>query len=141
MSISFRGSAQLFNENWWASSRNEIAQTLQQDNELAWSQQRDPQITTGWAPLSLNYKAWKDRNYPGQPILRLTGKMQDDTKIKPDRGVGLFSARMGASYGRYHMTGTRYMPARPWLGVPMISMPKITTAVAKAINRSRTIRF
>jgi len=141
VSINFRGSAQLFNENWWGGSRNEIADILQQDNELAWSQQRDPQITTGWAPLSAKYGAWKAKNYGGLPILRLTGKMQDGTRIRPAQGVGLFSARMGTNYGMYHMTGTRFMPARPWLGVPMMSMPKITSSVARAIGRGPTMRF
>ena len=139
--ITFRGTFSTFNENWWAGSRNEIASILQQDNEEAWSRERDPQTGQGWAPLSPGYKAWKDKNYGGRPILRLTGRMQDRTRIRPTGGVGLFSARSVADYGIYHMTGTRFMPARPWLGVPMMSMPKITSSVARAIARGRTIRF
>lgn len=139
--ITFSGRVSLFNENWWNSSRNEIASILQQDNEEAWSRERDPQEGTGWSPLSPRYQEWKDRNYSGSPILRLTGRMQDGTRIRPAGGVGLFSARMGARYGIYHMTGTRFMPARPWLGVPTMSMPRITQSVARAICRGRTYRF
>lgn len=131
MNIKFRGSVQLFNENWWGPSKNPIADILQQDNEEAWSRERDPQTGSGWAPRKQPTGSW--------PILRRTGEMQDRTKIKP-AGVGLFSART-VSYGPFHMTGTRNMVARPWLGVPMQSMPKITQVVKKSVIRGRTLRF
>jgi len=139
--ISFRGSFSTFNENWWANSKNEMAQILLQDNRLAWTQEQDPQEGTKWSPLSPNYAQWKSRRAPGMPILRLTGRMQDNTRIRPAGAPGLFNATMGANYGRYHMFGTSKMPARPWLGVPMMSMPRITEAAAKAINRGLIQRF
>jgi len=30
-----------------------------------------------WLPLSLSYAAWKEKNYPGQTLLTLTGWMRD----------------------------------------------------------------
>lgn len=139
--ISFRGSFSTFNENWWANSRNEMAQILLQDNQSAWPQEIDPQERTGWAPLSAKYASWKSRIAAGQPILRLTGRMQDRTRIRAAGSPGIFTATMGADYGRYHMFGTSKMPARPWLGVPQMSMPRITEAAARAINRGRILRF
>lgn len=139
--INFTLSVPTLNENWWESSKNELARILQEDNRTAWGGEKDPQEERKWAPLSERYKEWKDSAFPGQPILRLTGKMQDKTKIRPDSVKGLFNARMGADYGIYHMTGTSKMPARPWLGIPSMSMPRIETAVSKAILKGRNRKF
>lgn len=139
--ISFKLSVPTLNENWWESSRNEIARILQEDNRAAWGEEKDPQEGKKWAPLSARYREWKSQAYPGQPILRLTGRMQDRTRIRPEAARGIFSARMGADYGSYHMTGTSKMPARPWLGIPVMSMPRVEAAVAKAILRGRNRRF
>lgn len=139
--IKFTLSVPTLNENWWESSRNEIARILQEDNRAAWGEEKDPQEGQKWAPLSARYKEWKSQAYPGQPILRLTGRMQDRTRIRPEQARGFFSATMGADYGRYHMTGTSKMPARPWLGIPVMSMPRVEAAVAKAILKGPNRRF
>ncbi len=131
MNITFKGSVPLFNENWWNSSKNPIADILQQDNEEAWSRERDPQTGKGWAPRKQPTGGW--------PILRKSGKMQDKVKIRPV-GVGIFATKT-TSYGPFHMTGTSRMVARPWLGVPETSVPKMTSVVKKAILRGKTLRF
>lgn len=139
--IKIKASVPQFNENWWQSSKSELAGVLQQDNELSWMQERDPQTGKGWAPLSARYKSWKDKFAPGQPILRLSGKMLNTARIKPGSATGLFSARTRVDYGSYHMTGTSKMPARPWLGVPSTSIPKMEIIVARAIAKSRNVRI
>lgn len=139
--IKIKASVPQFNLNWWKSSKAELARTLQQDNELSWSQERDPQTGKGWAPLSARYRARKNMIAPGQPILRLTGKMLNTAKIRPGSSVGLFSARTKANYGIYHMTGTARMPARPWLGVPNLTVPKMESIVVKAIVKGRNKRI
>ena len=131
MNITFKGSVQFFNENWWKYSKNPIADILQQDNEEAWSRERDPQTGQGWAPRKEPTGAW--------PILRKTGRMQDKVRIRP-QGVGLFATKT-TNYGPYHMSGTSRMVARPWLGVPSTSMPKITMSVKKAVAKGKTLRF
>jgi phage gpG-like protein len=131
VNITFKGSAQLFNENWWASSKMPIADILQQDNEESWSRERDPQTGQGWMARKTPTGTW--------PILRKTGTMQDRVKIKPV-GVGLFATKT-TNYGPFHMSGTSRMTARPWLGVPAMSMPKITVSVKKAIVKGKTLRF
>jgi phage gpG-like protein len=71
-----------------------------------------------WAKLTKAYKAWKDSNYPGRPILVLTGALKEslteedgDHIFEPDR-LGM---TLGTSvpYARYHQTGTRTMRPRP----------------------------
>lgn len=139
--IKIKASVPQFNLKWWESSRNELAGILQQDNELSWSQERDPQTGKGWAPLSQRYRAKKNAIAPGQPILRLTGTMLNTAKIRPGSSVGLFSAKTRADYGIYHMTGTTRMPARPWLGVPSVTVPKMESVIAKAISKGRNVRI
>lgn len=129
--ISFKLQVPTFNEDWWGSSKNAIARILQEDNEAAWVQERDPQTGNAWAPRKQPTGGW--------PILRKTGKMQDKVKIRPV-AIGVF-ATTTTSYGPYHMTGTKRMPARPWLGIPSKSMPRIETAVAEAILRGRPRKF
>lgn len=131
MSFKFSGSVQLFNPNWWGSSKNPMADILQQDNEEAWSRERDPQTGKGWAPRKQPTGGW--------PILRKTGTMQDKVKIRPV-APGIFATKT-TSYGPFHMSGTSRMVARPWLGVPETSMPKLTAVVKKAIIKGRTLRF
>lgn len=131
MTFKFRGSVQLFNENWWGSSKIGLADILQQDNEEAWSRERDPQTGMGWAPRKQPTGDW--------PILRRSGTMQDKVKIRPI-GIGLFATKT-TNYGPFHMSGTRRMTARPWLGIPMSSIPKMESVVKKAIIRGRTLRF
>lgn len=131
MSFKFKGSVQLFNEKWWTSSKNPMADILQQDNEEAWSREKDPQTGQGWAPRKKPTGDW--------PLLRKSGKMQDKVKIKPVE-TGIFSTKT-TSYGPFHMTGTSRMVARPWLGVPQSSIPKMTDVVKKAVLKGKTLRF
>jgi phage gpG-like protein len=138
--INFSLSVPSFNLNWWEASRNELARILLEDNQASWSTEQDPQTQGRWAPLSPAYASSKSRAYPGVPILRRTGTMQDKTRILPQASRGIFSARMGSSYGSYHMNGTSRMPARPWLGVPVSSMPKMEEAISRAILKGRNRR-
>ena len=40
-----------------------------------------------WAALSPNYKRWKDRHYPGQGIMVLSGKLQDSLTRDTDGSI------------------------------------------------------
>lgn len=70
-----------------------------------------------WAPLSPGYRTWKERNYPGRPILVRTGDLRRDLTRRPF-GIEVITTdtlRVGAKvpYARYHQTGTPRMPRRP----------------------------
>ena len=117
----FRGLPSI-NLNWWAPTQRQWAPVLLQDQRPFWARETDPNTGRPWRALSPGYNRWKSRAYPGQPILRLTGKMQDEAQIRP-RGNG-FEVRT-TRYGAYHQFGTRKMPARPWIGIPAPTLLKI----------------
>lgn len=76
-----------------------------------------------WAPLSTKYLAWKKRQgYSSKPLI-LTGRLRQsiNTSVKKNE-ARVFT---GMKYGVYHQTGTRKMPARPFLVVQDADIPVI----------------
>lgn len=112
-----------FNTNWWPRTQRQWAPVLLRDNQRFWRQERNPNNGRPWAPLTPKYRAWKQGAAPGQPILRLTGRMQDSARIVPS-GTG-FRVQT-TRYGAFHQFGTSRMVARPWVGLPPISMRNLT---------------
>jgi len=80
-----------------------------------------------WAPLSESYAAWKEKHYPGQPILVRTGKLRaalTDSNAPGARrdvsGESLSYGTTGIPYASAHQTGSvaghltaGNLPARP----------------------------
>lgn len=110
------------NTKWWKPTQREWTPVLLDDHPQFWKRQVDPTTQRPWKSLNPRYAAWKDQNYPGQPILRATGLMQELAYIytRGDR----FLVR-STHYGAYNQFGTSRMPARPWMGVPDISLKQI----------------
>jgi phage gpG-like protein len=80
-----------------------------------------------WARLSPGYALWKQKAYPGQGILQRTGRLQESLRWSGTTvgREGLFDASPTAvvvgtrvPYGAFHQSGTRRMPARPFLPTP-----------------------
>lgn len=75
-----------------------------------------------WAPLSPGYAAWKQRAYPGKPILQLTGLLHESLIKRPFGVEEVWSKGMvvgtAVEYAKYHQNGTDQMPARPIIGKP-----------------------
>lgn len=72
----------------------------------------------GWAPLSDGYALWKQINYPGKPILELTGALKASVTGSGPHYVEQItkdSLKVGTSlfYALFHQRGTGRMPARP----------------------------
>lgn len=71
-----------------------------------------------WAELSPRYRAWKEKNYPGMPILQLTGKMKSSLVGSGAEGsvyeVSNKELTVGTNvpYAIFHQRGTRRMPQR-----------------------------
>lgn len=118
------------NLRWWTPTKQEWVPVLLDDHPQFWKQQVDPTTKRPWAPLSPDYKAWKQVNFPGQPKLRQTGLMQDIAYIYT-RGNRFLVKSTG--YGGYNQFGTSKMPARPWMGVPDISLEQIVPIAWKNI--------
>ena len=66
-----------------------------------------------WPELSPKYAMWKAINYPGMPLLVLTGAMHRGFYHRATK----FSLNIEnvKAYAKYHQTGTSKMPARKWL--------------------------
>ena len=110
------------NLNWWRPTKTEWVPKLLDDHPPFWRKEVDPTYNRPWKSLTPRYEAWKAQNYPGQPILRATGAMLDASYIFT-KGDQFFVKT--TPYGAYHQFGTTKMSARPWMGVPDISLKQI----------------
>jgi phage gpG-like protein len=120
------------NTRWWKPTKEEWVPVLIEDHPQFWKKQIDPTYQRPWTRLTPRYASWKSRNYPGQPILRATGLMQDLAFIYTRGNV--FKVK-STSYGKYHQFGTSKMAARPWMGVPDVSLKQIVPIAWKNILR------
>lgn len=76
-----------------------------------------------WSPLTKRYAAWKNKHYPGQRILQLTGAME---KAMTQRGgdhvedITADKLEVGGKgrYFEWHQTGTRWMDPRSPIAFP-----------------------
>lgn len=118
------------NLNWWKPTQRQWAPVLLKDHPAYWKKEADPTYQRPWKALQPSTIERKDRKFPGQPILRRTGLMQDSAKIVP-KGQGF--AVQSTPYGKYHQFGTDRMAARPWMGIPDDSLKQIAPIAWKNI--------
>lgn len=74
----------------------------------------------GWAQLSADYAAWKEKKHPGNPILVLEDRMRQALTSSSSpfaqrvaSGDEFEFGTHGLEYASYHQLGTTKMPARP----------------------------
>ena len=118
------------NTKWWKPTKEEWVPVLIDDHPQFWKRQVDPTYLRPWAQLTPKYASWKAKRFPGEPILRQTGLMQDIAYIRTKGNVFLVRS---TDYGKYHQFGTSMMAARPWMGVPDISLKQIVPIAWKNI--------
>lgn len=94
-----------------------------------------------WSALSEVYAAWKERRYPGQPILVATGQLREAlTSPNSPLGARDWSASMfvfgtvGIEYASFHQTGTARMPVRPPFDLDSQFERDLHGAARKGIN-------
>lgn len=123
------------NLGWWTPTRKEWTPVLHSMHPQFWAKESDPSTGKPWARLRPNYKVYKESRYPGQPILKATGTMLDTMKIRSTKDKFLVDT---TNYGPYQQFGTKRMVARPWVGVPQVSMePLSTIALKNILSRKR----
>ena len=122
------------NLNWWKPTKEEWVPVLLDDHPQFWKRQVDPTYQRPWQRLTPRYADLKAKKYGNQPILRATGLMEDIAYIYT-RG-NRFLVR-STDYGAYQQFGTSKMPARPWMGVPDISLKQIVPISWKHILSRR----
>ncbi len=123
MTFTFTVTLPKINENWWKDSRNLLNQVVEDHNKESWSQQRDPVDQNPWKPRKPPTGTW--------PLLRKTGRMQDDTVFSPGRTPMTFNA-VTTNYGPYMQYGTRTVPARRWLGIGGM---QVTDTMARVLGK------
>jgi len=92
--------------------------------------------SSSWSPLAASTR--RSRIYRGfpaaRPILENTSKLRKGfriAKVTKDRAV----IENDVSYGKYHQTGTRYMPQRRLVGFSEKSVKAIGLIFSKHINK------
>ena len=119
-----------FNENdWWEKSQPKVAKMLVTEHRDTWAREQDPWDGSKWKELKPAYREKKELKYGTQPILRASGRMQDNMKIRANND-GTFQVQT-TKYGAYHQFGTAKMPQRVWAGIPESAMPKMMDIVMK----------
>lgn len=83
-----------------------------------------------WAPLSPAYKRWKDRHYPGQPIMQRSGELHrdltqdgvisltDDELVYGPSSTPRKDGRTNAEIAGWHHDGSGNNPVRYIVAVP-----------------------
>ena len=120
--------------NWWKPTKEEWVPVLLDDHPQFWKRQVDPTYQRPWQRLTPRYADLKAKKYGIQPILRATGLMQDASYIFTKGNQFLVRS---TDYGAYQQFGTSKMPARPWMGVPDISLKQIVPISWKHILSRR----
>ena len=94
-----------------------------------------------WADLSEVYAAWKDKKYPGAPLLVATGALREAlTAASSPLGARDYSAStfvfgtVGVPYASFHQSGTGKMPARPPFDMDEQFQDDLRTAARKGVN-------
>lgn len=100
----------------------------------------------GWAPLAPKYAAWKSERFPGAPTLVRTGTLFRAVKTLDSPGSIITPkfARLGVGtdYAKFHQYGTRKMPKRQIIFVPIefrkLLGSKMASHIIDAANRFPT---
>lgn len=89
-----------------------------------------------WAPLSADYRARKERSYPGRRILERTGALRAalTSSSSPFASRDYSDAELafgtaGLEYASFHQVGTSRMPARPPFDFPPDAERELRKAV------------
>ena len=87
-----------------------------------------------WAPLSDKYRAWKEKAYPGRPILELTGALHRAMTGGSGEWHRIGKREMtvgtkGIPYTMAHNFGTDKLPARPFLNTTNAAMRELNKAM------------
>lgn len=96
-----------------------------------------------WTPLSDNYRNWKQKKYPGRPILVLTGRLKRSLTVNGAGGADQvrdqqpMSLTLGSvvPYAIYHQRGTKRMAQRQPMQFLQRDMGRITSRMYRFAER------
>ncbi|RLG91053.1 MAG: phage virion morphogenesis protein [Candidatus Hecatellales archaeon] len=94
--------------------------------------------THTWAPLAKSTQKrrakYKGEANKAHPILEMTGRLKQS--INTAHGRDYAQVYTGVRYGVYHQTGTRKMPARPFMLIPRAELRGIEKFIASKIEEA-----
>lgn len=96
-----------------------------------------------WQALSPAYRQWKEKHFPGRPILVRTGTLKRSLTVigttgsESIRESDEMSLTLGSRvpYAIYHQRGTSRMPARPPMQIQRNDMGKIVSRMWRFAER------
>jgi hypothetical protein len=104
---------------------------IRQDIQRAFGNAIDPVTGISWEPT-------KQRNRPLQRTLRLKNAAIAAVNTATINGNTLYLQVDDPNYGKYHITGTRRMPRRNFLGASKATLKKIEAKAGKDAIRATT---
>lgn len=108
-------------------ARNYYATTGITDRGRPWKQE--------WRDYSKNYKVWKEKHYPGRPMMVLKGNLERSFDFDANEtSVRIFNK---APYFKYHQSSaTRYkLPRRQMMGINNPIRRMVSDAIRDEISR------
>ena len=94
--------------------------------------------THTWKPLAPSTQKsrarYKGEEHKAHPILEMTGRLKQSLHIAWGRDWA--QVYSGVKYGVYHQTGTRKMPARPFMVMPEKDLHQIEEFIARQIEEA-----
>ncbi len=123
----------------------EIAEEFYFMEEKIFENEGNVEDVSKWKDLSTAYAEWKEKHYPGENILHLTGELEESLTRKGASGniheIDKKSMAIGSGLkvGKWnlawlHQRGTHKMPARPPLRLIKSFKSKITRIMRDALN-------
>jgi phage gpG-like protein len=90
----------------------------------------------GWAPLDVQYGAWKAARYGAAPVLVRTGKLFRSLTALDGGAVNMISPKKAefgtdVEYAKFHQYGTRKMPKRQIIFEPVGFAAELGQIMAK----------
>lgn len=120
----------------WSPAFDAIADQLAQENRAQFNSE-GRHGSGGWPALSPAYRAWKEKNYPGKPILQRTGRLFKAMTERPfsTEQIGVQSMTIGVGdeipYAEFHQTGTKKMPRRRPLELTAVARNRMTKTMQR----------
>lgn len=110
-----------------------IANVLWQESETAFDEERSPE-GKAWKALNKQYQKRRyKKGYTGN-ILQVSGDLVNSLNI--DYGTNFALVGVAENYGQYHQLGTKYMEARPFLGLGKDGEDEIYDIIRKEIKNA-----
>ena len=123
---------------------NDVLNILYEAEQQLFAKEGQTEEHSKWEELSPRYAAWKERHYPGMPILALTGRFSGSmtdpagqhTEIRERRRLTWGSDHKvsgGHDLGGLHAEGTENMPAREPIRITQRNVDDIADVIVDHI--------